>query len=146
MQDFPHHYVVNASNNGDMRVQITASGLSDIESSPPAEFGGPGDRWSPETLLMAAAADCFILTFKAIARASSLEWQDIQVEAVGTLERVERITRFTRIEQKVRLTISDPALKERAASLLEKSEHNCLVSNSLNAEKVLTAEVVAIPA
>ena len=44
-----------------------------------AEFGGPGDLWSPETMLAGAVAGCFILTFRAAARASSasIPWRKL---------------------------------------------------------------------
>jgi len=58
---------------------------------------GPGDRWSPETLLVGALADCFILTFRAVANASSLPWIRLRCEAEGVLDRVERMTRFTAV-------------------------------------------------
>ena len=61
MQPFPHHYSVVAK--ADMQGDITLEGerLPPIQSAPPTEFGGPGDRWSPETLFVAAVADCFVL-------------------------------------------------------------------------------------
>ena len=141
MQEFPHLYVVSASNDGSPRVQLESKGLDGLESSAPAEFGGPGDRWSPETLMMAAVADCFILTFKAIAAASRFDWSHIQCEATGRLERIDRVTRFTHIATRAILDISDESLRERAVELLHKAEKNCLVANSLSAEKELQAEV-----
>jgi len=48
MQPFPHHYsvVVKADTQGD--VGLEGERLPPIPSAPPAEFGGPGDRWSPK--------------------------------------------------------------------------------------------------
>ena len=89
MQDFPHHYRVGATAEPDGDVSLTGDGLDAIASAPPAEFGGPGDRWSPETLLVAAVADCFILSFRVIARASKLPWISLKCEVEGTLERRE---------------------------------------------------------
>ncbi len=102
-----------------------------LRTASPAEFGGPGDRWSPETLLSAAVADCFILTFKAVARASKLPWEGLHVEVAGTLDRPDKVTQFTGFEVTVRLDVpegTDPAAAGRA---LEKAERNCLISNSL---------------
>ena len=88
MQEFPHHYRVNASAEADGNVTIKADDLPEIVTAPPAEFGGPGDQWSPETLLVGAIADCFVLTFRAIASASKLEWSALECSAEGVLERV----------------------------------------------------------
>ena len=72
MQDFPHHYSAFARAQEQGEIELGGDGLAPLQSAPPAEFGGPGDLWSPETLLVAAVADCFALTFRAIARASKL--------------------------------------------------------------------------
>ena len=62
MQQFPHHYSVVAKTDTQGDVALEAEQLPPISSAPPTEFGGPGDRWSPETLFVAAVADCFVLT------------------------------------------------------------------------------------
>ena len=83
MQEFPHHYAVTASSAADSNIALESPGLESLESAGPAEFGGPGDLWSPETMLVASVADCFILTFKAIARASRMDWVSLRCDAVG---------------------------------------------------------------
>lgn len=144
MLALPHHYLVEGKLLND-RVDISAKGLATIESEPPPEFGGSGTRWSPETLLVAAIADCFLLTFKAIARASKFTYEDIQCEVEGTLDRVDGVTRFTTITVRPTLVIeatastgeiSDEQL-EKATKLLHKAEKGCLVSNSLNSSLLL---------
>ena len=68
MHPFPHHYSVAAKADTQGDVALEGERLPPIASAPPTEFGGPGDRWSPETLFVAAVADCFVLTFRGIAR------------------------------------------------------------------------------
>ena len=70
MQQFPHHYSVVAKADTQGDVALEGERLLPIPSAPPTEFGGPGDRWSPETLLVATVADCFVLTFRGIAGVS----------------------------------------------------------------------------
>jgi organic hydroperoxide reductase OsmC/OhrA len=70
MQQFPHHYSVVAKADTQGDVALESERLPPISSAPPAEFDGPGDRWSPETLFVAAVADCFMLTFRGIASLS----------------------------------------------------------------------------
>ena len=82
MQDLPHHYHVNASAEAEGNIALKAEDLPQLVTAPPAEFGGPGDQWSPETLLVGAVADCFILTFRAIARASKLEWTRLELSLI----------------------------------------------------------------
>lgn len=70
MENYPHIYRIVADAELDRDVILSGDGLDPLPSAPPAEFGGPGDKWSPETLLVASVADCFILSFRAVARAS----------------------------------------------------------------------------
>ena len=141
MQAYPHRYHVAATAKQDSNVQLTSPDVGPIESAPPAEFGGPGDQWSPETLVVAAVADCLVLTFRAMTRASKLEWTDLQCEAVGVLERVEGVTRFTSFEVDATLTIPASTRESTATRLLEKAEQACLVTNSLIAETHLKTTV-----
>jgi organic hydroperoxide reductase OsmC/OhrA len=142
MQDFPHHYEVGARlDEPTADVVVRASGLPDLATAPPVEFDGPGDRWSPETLLLAAVCDCFVLGFKIIAGASRLTWSALNVRVSGTLDRVDRKTRFTHIAIVAELTV--PAEQAaRAPRILEKAESNCLVVNSLNAVVNLESKIV----
>ncbi|WP_211217179.1 OsmC family protein [Psychromonas hadalis] len=110
--------------------------------APPAEFDGPGDQWSPETLMMSAVAGCFILSFKAVSKFSKFEWVSIDCHSEGILDRVEKTTRFVQVTNKVKLVISEDSSKEKALTLLEKAEAICLVSNSLNATLKLECEIV----
>lgn len=141
MENLPHHYAVTATASTEGTVDLTSRGLVPIASAPPAEFGGPGDQWSPETLLVAAIADCFILTFKAIARASKMEWDSISCDVEGTLDRVNSVTQFTRFRLQVVLDAPFGTDEQRALRLLEKSEQGCLITNSLTSETHLDAEV-----
>jgi len=143
MQELPHHYTASASAGADDNVLVRAPDLPEIVTAAPAEFGGPGDRWSPESLLMAAVADCFILSFRAIARASKLEWTDIECTATGTLDRVERVTRFTEVQVSATLRIPADTDPEKADRLLHKAEQACLITNSMTASAALTTEVVS---
>jgi len=141
MHPYPHTYTVSAAGAADGFVTVDAPRLTPLETAPPAEFDGPGDQWSPETLLCAAVADCFILTFRSLARAARLEWVEIQCSVAGLLERVEGRAKFTRFEIFARLMIAPGGDEQKAHHLLERSEHLCLVSNSLSGARSLRAEV-----
>jgi len=141
MQNLPHHYAVAAAGSATGNVDLTSPGLTRIESAPPAEFGGPGDLWSPETLLVAAVADCFILTFRAIARASKLDWVALNCDVEGVLDRVDNVTRFSEFKLCAVLDVPPGTDEQKAQRLLEKSEHACLITNSMSAESHLVTEV-----
>lgn len=142
MVEFPHHYTATALGTARGDVELRAARLPILRSDSPAEFDGPGDRWSPETLIAGAVGDCFVLTFRAVARASKVPWTSVRCEVTGTLERIDRVVHFTRFDVHARLETpagTDPALAKRA---LEKAEKNCLISNSLKGAVHLVAEVV----
>ena len=141
MHEFPHHYYVTATATADQNVQLNSPGLDALESAPPAEFGGPGDRWSPETLLAAAVADCFILTFRAVARASKLEWTSLDCKVDAVLDKVDKVTQFTELKETVELTVPEGTDEQKALRLLEKAEKFCLITNSLKGETHLEATV-----
>ena len=141
MQEFPHHYTVTAAGAGGGDVELTAERLPSLRSASPAEFGGPGDRWSPETLLVGAVADCFILTFRAVAHASRLPWMSLACNVTGTLDRVDRVVQFTHVDIKARLTVPEGTDLNQARRALEKAERGCLISNSLKSEVRMSPEV-----
>jgi organic hydroperoxide reductase OsmC/OhrA len=143
MHPYPHHYVVRASAAPEGDVPIDADRLPTLHTAPPVEFDGPGDRWSPEALLCASVADCFLLSFRSVARASKLDWQGLECSVEGKLDRVEGKSRFTHMLVKATLRVPAGTDEARAVKLMEKAEQVCLVSNSLLAERHLEPTVVA---
>lgn len=141
MHDLPHQYAVSASATTESNVDVSSPGLTNIESAPPTEFGGPGNLWSPETFLAAAVADCFVLTFRAIARGFKLDWTAVRCDVDAVLDRPEKITRFTQFRLQVTLDVPRGVDEAKARRLIEKAEHGCLITNSLDADIQLNAEV-----
>ena len=144
MHEFPHVYGVESSCGPTGRVALSSPGAPPLESDAPTQFDGPGDRWSPEGLLLGALIDCLSLSFRASAAASSLRWSDLRCRAEGTLDRVEGVMRFTAIRVQARLRIPAGEKLERAQRLLERAKRNCPVSNSLAVEVGVDASVEEI--
>ena len=142
MQDLPHHYVVTASAEGANNVVLSSDGIPNLETAGPPQFGGPGDVWSPETLLVGAVADCFILSFRAIARKAKLDWVTLECEVDGELDKLDGFTQFTALTTKATLTISDEKHLKKAEVILEKAEKYCLVTNSMKADSHLETNVL----
>jgi len=146
MTPYPHTYTVTAGGSATGSVPVSSAGLPAIQTAPPAEFDGPGDVWSPETLLVASVANCFILTFRGVSRASSFAWERLECHVDGILERADGVTRFTRYTTRARLAVKAGTDHAKARLLLEKAEKVCLVANSLNGERHLEVELVDVPA
>lgn len=141
MQSFPHRYVVTAIGDATDEIELTSPSLPAIVSAAPAEFDGPGTRWSPETLLVAAVGDCLVLTFRAIARASRVSWTSLRCDVAGTLARVDNVTQFTAFDIRARIVVPSDTDPAQARQALERAEQRCLISNSLKARVALTIDI-----
>lgn len=148
MKPFPHHYRVTSSGGPTGEVALTSEGLEPLRTAPPAEFGGPGDLWSPETLLVGAMADCFLLTFRAVARNAQMSWISLDCNIEGVLEREGGNSRFTQFVVTAHLRVPAGTDTEAAERALHKAEHGCLISNSLSGRRELkpVVEVVEVVA
>ena len=138
-------YLVTAVGSEDGTVELCSDRVECLRSASPVEFDGPGDWWSPETLLVGALGDCLVLTFRAVARASKLPWTALQCRVTGTLDRIDGVTQFTAFAADARLGVPAGIDPDRARRVLEKAERHCLISSSLKApvHLRLTIEVAA---
>ena len=141
MQAYPHHYLTSAAGTSEGHVVVSSEGLPDLDTQSPPHFGGPEGVWSPETMLSAAVANCFVLSFRAIARASKFEWTSLSCDVDGVLDRPERATLFTQFSINAVLHIPAGSRDTLAQRLLEKAEQICLITASLKSEIVLTTEI-----
>ena len=141
MTPYPHTYSVTADASASGVVSVASPGLPAIKTAPPKEFDGPGDVWSPETLLVAAVADCFILTFRGVARAARFEWVSLAAHVDGALDRDAGVTQFVRYVTRATLTVQPNSDHAKARDLLERAEKLCLVANSLRGARALEVQV-----
>jgi organic hydroperoxide reductase OsmC/OhrA len=100
--------------------------------APPADFDGPGDAWSPEHALLAGVEACFLFTLRAVARVAKVEFIALELDAAGTVDRVQGVTRFSEIVLRPALTVAPGTDRERVLRVLERTEKACLVSASLS--------------
>ena len=141
MHPLPHRYVATAIPDPGHDVGLSTLGVRSLATAAPIEFDGPGGAWSPETLLVGAAADCFAITFRGVARASQLPWIAMACDAAGTLDRVDGVLRFVRLEIHARLTIPEGTSEALAGRVLDKAKRNCLITSSLNADVQLQTSI-----
>ena len=129
---FPHHYRVLSSADPEGEVALGGTGLESLGVQPPAEFGGPGDHWSPETLLVGALSTCFVLTFRAVARARRIPWRSLDCAVEGLLQRENGNSRFTDYTVRAHLVVPVGTDLDAADRALHKAEQGCLITSSLN--------------
>ena len=144
MLPFPHHYAVTTTAAPQGDILIEREGLPTLRTDAPVDFDGPGGRWSPEDLLVAAVADCFALTFRGIARASKFPWVRFSAGVTGTLDRIERVSQFTHFEIQARVQIPDGASEDQARRIATKAEETCLITRSLKATVHLDVQVEVV--
>jgi uncharacterized OsmC-like protein len=82
-----------------------------------------------------------VLTFRGIAARSSLAWISLVCEVSGTLDRIDRVTRFTEFHVQARLQVPEGTNTEQATRLLAKAEETCLITRSLSAAVSLDTSV-----
>ncbi len=151
-----HYYQVDVNWNSDRKgmmcspeLRSSLSGNGCIEVATPPEFpkGIPG-IWSPEHLFTASVASCFMTTFLAIAENSKLEFVHFTCKAKGKLEKVEKQLMMTEVLVEPLVTLHDEKDRDRALRILEKTEKQCLISNSIkskvNMEPTVEVESVAL--
>jgi organic hydroperoxide reductase OsmC/OhrA len=144
MHPFPHRYSVTTQVRPGEPSILSSGELPQINSAPPLEFGGPGNRWSPEQLFTVAIADCIILNFQGIAAMSKFAWTSLEGRTEAILDRADGKMRFPRFETHIELVIPVGADTQRAKLLLEKAEATCPLSNTVNCEKHLTMDIKTI--
>ena len=135
-----HEYVyrVSASSTTLRSGTLSADEIEpSIAFSAPPEFYGQAGQWTPEHLLVASIAGCFISTFSGMAEYSKFEFICLNLEAEGVIEKEEGGWRFKRIILRPRLKIAQEKDRERANRLLQKAEKTCLVTRSLACATVL---------
>jgi len=113
--------------------RMTGENLPGLDVSAPPEFAGEAGVWTPEHMLVAAAASCLMTTFLAIAEFSKLHVYSYRSKAFGKLEKIpEEGYRFTEVNLAPIIDVA-PEDVEKALRLMGKAEKSCFVTKSLRA-------------
>ena len=114
-----------------------------IKIATPPEFPkGVPNIWSPEHLFIASANICLMTTFLAIAELSKLDFVSYECEGKGKLEKIDGKFMVSEIILIPKVVIKDELLKEKTLRILDKSESNCLISNSMKTKITLKSEII----
>ena len=146
----PHYYNVDIAWSRDRKGMMCSPELNVgvmptsgcIEVATPPEFpSGIAGIWSPEHLFTASVSSCLMTTFLAVAENSKLEFLSFHCGSKGKLERVDGKFMMTEVVLEPRVVVHDQKDVERALKVLQKSEVNCLISNSVKAKIVMNPKV-----
>lgn len=150
----PHYYNVDIAWNKDRKgvmcspeLTAVAQGMGCIEVATPPEFpkGIPG-IWSPEHLFTAAVSSCLMTTFLAIAENSKLDFVTFHCGSKGKLEQLDGRFLMTEVLLEPVVQIRNEKDRERAMKVLQKSEANCLISNSIKAKVTMNPVIEVVKA
>lgn len=138
-----HFYNVNISWKQDRKGEMSSPELSQsVEIATPPQFPkGLEDIWSPEHLFTAAVSSCLMTTFLAIAENSKLEFVNFECSSKGKLEQVEGKFLMIEVILEPVVTIKNESDREKAERVLQKSEANCLISNSVKSKITMIPQI-----
>lgn len=129
-----YQFKVKADWQSDLTSLASAPDLRQVivVSPPAAMLGGDTETaWSPEHLLLAAVAGCFLNTFQALADNEGFQIRGLECPATGTVQLTDGRFAFTDIEITPVITLSQDSDEPKARQLADKAKHYCLISNSL---------------
>ena len=138
-----HFYNVDVKWKSDRKGQISSSEISQkLEVATPPQFPkGMENIWSPEHLFTAAVSSCLMTTFLAIAENSKLDFVNFECGSKGKLEQIDGKFLMTEVILEPVVTIKNESEREKAEKVLQKSEANCLISNSVKSKITMISEI-----
>ena len=138
-----HFYNVDVKWKSDRKGEMSSPELSEnIEVATPPQFPkGIENIWSPEHLFTAAVSSCLMTTFLAIAENSKLDFVHFECSSKGKLEQIDGKFLMTEVILEPVVTIKNESEREKAEKVLQKSEANCLISNSVKSKITMISEI-----
>ncbi|KQR46723.1 peroxiredoxin [Frigoribacterium sp. Leaf164] len=140
-----HHYAVDLTWTGDRGVGTTsyrsygrdalisaAGKRHDVEGSADRTFHGDADRWNPEELLLAALAECHLLSYLHVAAAAGVVVVAYSDAAEGSMtQTADGGGRFTSATLRPRVTVADESMVEAATRLHAEASRKCFIAASV---------------
>jgi len=136
-----YHYTIGLRWSGEKKGVLETPGKPDLGVASPPEFKGHPGIWSPADLLVAAVNACTMTTFLTFAKRKEISISSYECDATGTLEMVDGVFRFSRIDLSPRITVKRPEDRDRTLVTFREAESSCLVANSLLTRVNSTPEV-----
>ncbi|KQT91632.1 peroxiredoxin [Marmoricola sp. Leaf446] len=138
-----HHYRLGVTWTGDRGtgtsgyrdyardVALRAEGKPELLGSADRPFRGDPSRWNPEELLLAALAQCHLLSYLHVAVTHGVVVTGYEDAATGTMEQQGIGGRFTEVVLHPVVTVADPAQVDLAASLHAEASAACFIASSV---------------
>lgn len=139
-----HHYALDVTWQGNRGtgtsgyrdyardVLLRAEGRPDLEGSADPTFRGDASRWNPEELLLAALAQCHLLSYLHSAVNHGVVVTAYDDSPVGTMEQVGQGGRFTSVVLRPRVSVASADQVEAARTIHREASENCFIAGSVN--------------
>jgi organic hydroperoxide reductase OsmC/OhrA len=107
----------------------------------PPEFGGPGGKISPEELFVASNTVCIMTTFIDFSERVGIGLVAYKSKATGYMEFIDNYYRFSKIEIKIEITISEKKQTNITKRMIDKAHDVCPVGKSSTCEVIIEPEI-----
>jgi organic hydroperoxide reductase OsmC/OhrA len=144
MENKKFNFEVNTIWQDDRTVQVESPVLTAVITTviPPPFKNGVAGSWSAEHLFLASIASCFTHTFQHLAELSELPFESLSCNISGDAEMVNGVFAFHKALLFPTLVIPLEAYRDKAESVLEKAERNCIISNSVKTKVVIETKIL----
>lgn len=139
-----HHYALDLTWQGNLGtgtsgyrdygrdVLLRAEGKPDLGGSADPTFRGDAGRWNPEELLLAALAQCHLLSYLHSAVNHGIVVTSYDDSPLGTMEQTGQGGRFTEVVLRPRVVITDAGQLRLAHDIHAEASRNCFIAASVN--------------
>ena len=126
----------------DRAVTLSGTAKPDLLASADPHFRGDGTRWNPEELLLAALAECHLLSYLHAAVSTCVIVVDYSDEASAAMTTQGNSGRITSATLRPRVTVADPAMVDAARAAHALAHQWCFIANSVAFEVHLEPETL----
>lgn len=116
----------------DRDVLLRAEGKAELEGSADPTFRGDSSRWNPEELLLAALAQCHLLSYLHSAVNHGVVVTAYDDSPVGTMQQVGQGGRFTSVVLRPRVVVASDDQVETALAIHREASENCFIAASVS--------------
>jgi organic hydroperoxide reductase OsmC/OhrA len=113
-------------------VVLQAAGKPALEGSADPTFRGDASRWNPEELLLAALAQCHLLSYLHMAVTHGVVVTAYADSPVGTMEQQGVGGHFTRVLLRPVVTVAEESQVETALRIHREASEACFIASSVN--------------
>jgi organic hydroperoxide reductase OsmC/OhrA len=112
--------------------EVTAAGPAPIAASADPVFRGDVTRWNPEQLLVAALAQCHMLSYLHLCAVAGVVVTAYTDRARGTMRTAGGGGRFTEVVLAPAVSVAEPGMVAEATRLHEDAHRACFIAASVN--------------